>query len=189
MQFYRNLQTQGLRYNVYLSNDSEIDKDHGVISDGLTHETEEIISTTIYSKCMQDNIMDESFTEAISLRATTRNRYQFLQLLLQLIHPKLTINSIATMDIPKFSDSNDLFVYAKEILNFVDSHKTNSRTYTSREMYLYHLDDKKYEEAKSKCEAIITTTATLDALYCVPALAETIKQLMSTQHTKNKSVI
>ena len=48
---------QGLRYNVYLRNDSEIDKDHGVIPDGLPHETEEIISTTIYSKCMQDNIL------------------------------------------------------------------------------------------------------------------------------------
>ena len=67
-----------------------------------------------------------------------------------------------------------------------------SRTYTPREiseMYLSHLDDEKYEETKSKCEATITTTATLDALYCVPALAGTIEQLMSTQHTKNKSVI
>ena len=78
MQFYRNLQTQGLRYNVYLRNDSEINKDHGVIPDGLTHETEEIISTTIYSKYMQDNIVDESFTEAINLQSTTRNGYQFL---------------------------------------------------------------------------------------------------------------
>ena len=59
---------------------------------------------------MQDNIVDESFTEAINLRATTRNGYQFLQLLLQLIRLKLTINSIAMMDIPKFSDSNDFFV-------------------------------------------------------------------------------
>ena len=78
MQFYQNLQTQGLRYNIYLRKDSEIDKDHGVIPDGLTHETEEIISTAIYSKCVQDKIVDERFTEAISLRATTRNGYQFL---------------------------------------------------------------------------------------------------------------
>mgnify|MGYP003324218602 CR=1 FL=1 len=123
MQFYQNLQTQGLWYNVYLHNDSEIKKDHGVIPYGLSHETEQIISTTIYSKCMQDNIVDESFTEAINLPATTRNGYQFLQLLLQLIHPILTINSIAMMDIPKVSDPNDLFVYAKEILDFVDKHK------------------------------------------------------------------
>ena len=81
------------------------------------------------------------------------------------------------MKIPKFSDSNDLFVYAKEILDFVDKHKINFHTYTPREiseMYLSHLDDENYEEAKSKCEATITTTATLDALYCVPALAGTI---------------
>ena len=192
MQFYRNLQSQGLRYNIYLRKDNEIDKDHGVIPDGLTHETEEIISTAIYSKCMQDKIIDESFTEAINLRATTRNGFQFLQLLLQLTHPKLTITSVATIDIPKFSDSNDLFVYAKEILDFVDKHNINSRTYTQREiseMYLSHLDDEKYEEAKSKCESTISTSTTVDALYCVPALAGTIEQLISTQHNKNKSII
>ena len=110
----------------------------------------------------------------------TTNGYTFLQLLIRQVHPLLSAYDIATVDIPKYSDYNNLYSYTKDIVAYVDSHELKLRTFTDREttvMCLSHLDNKRYAKTVKECEMALRLSTVIDDIYKVPTIAETIDQL------------
>ena len=110
--------------------------------------------STIYTKICQEGIIDPSYKNALSLRDTTKCGFQSLQLLLFQAHPQLKLKGIATQDIPKFSETKNLYSYAKRMVFFMKTHELKRRQYSEREgteMYLSHLDHPSYEQAILKC--------------------------------------
>ena len=183
--FYKDLYTQGLQYNILVRPEDEIDDTHDVIPDGITPDVRDAISATLYSKFRQDSVIPATFKDAANLLDSTHDGYEFLQLILQLSHPRLMVHSIATMNIPTYNSSKDLFVYAKQIKDFVSRHKLANRLYSDREtteMYLSHLDSASHKSAIMFCQTQLGTSTTIPEKYKVPAIAGTIKQLMDSTH-------
>ena len=79
-----------------------------VMSDSMLLESQTATATSLYTKIFQASTISPSFTNAINLLATTPDRFQFLQLFLQQLHLLLSIKSIVMVDIPKYSNFNDL---------------------------------------------------------------------------------
>ena len=148
--------------------------------DGIFTECAEITSTTIYTKICQEGIIDPTYKNKLSLRDTTKCGFQFLQLLLFQAHPQLKLNGIATQDIPKFSETGNLYLYAKSMVVFIKMHELKRRKYSEREgteIYLSHLDHASYEQAILKYQMALTGLVTPPTGYTLPAIAGTIEQL------------
>jgi len=93
------------------------------------------------------------------------------------------VYDIATVEIPKYSDYNNLYRYAKKIFAYVDSHELKLRTFIDREttaMYLSHLDDKRYAKTVKECEMALRRSTIVDNIYKIPEIAETIDQMCPT---------
>ena len=76
-----------------------------------------------------DGVISHTYTNVTALQDTTNDGYDFLQLLLLQVPPQLTLKSVAVQNIPKFLDSNNIFHYAKHILNYVNAHKLRHRNF------------------------------------------------------------
>ena len=110
----------------------------------------------------------------------TTTGYTFLQLLIRQVHLLLSAYGIATVDIPKYSDYNNLYSYTKEIVAYVDSHDLKLRTFTDRETTvtcLSHLDNKWYTKTVKECEMALRLSTVVGNIYKVPAIVGTIYQL------------
>ena len=178
--FYDNVVSQATRNNVCIRPSSELTKTEGVKPDGMQPRAEAIMSTALHSKFSQDGVIDSTYKAAHNLLATTTSGYVFLQLLQQQSHPLLQIKSIATIDIPKYSDFGDLYRYAREITVYVESHALKQRVYSDKEIthiFLSHLDDAHYATAVTQIEGEIQLATDVATIYQVPAIAGTLDQL------------
>jgi len=138
------------------------------------------MGTVLHSKMSQVNTITEKYKDAYNLLETTTDEYVFLQLLLQQVHPLLSIKNSATMDIPTYSSYNDLYRYAKELIYFVKTHGLHQRYYTPEEttqMYLTHLNNPKFDDAVQLCQNAIYGSVIMSAEYLVPAISGTIDLL------------
>ena len=95
------------------------------------------------------------------------------------MHPLLSIKSITTTDIPKYSDFNGMYMYSREVSLYVANHALKQRSFSIKEttvMFLSHLDDPRYKLAVKECEAAILHSSTITTIYTVLAIVETIDQ-------------
>ena len=60
-------------------------------------------ATAIYAKLSQDDSIVIEYMDAHNILATTTNGFEFIQLLLQQVHPLLAIKNIAMINISKYS--------------------------------------------------------------------------------------
>ena len=137
-------------------------------------------ATAIYAKLSQADTITTEYTDAHNILATKTNGSEFLQLLLQQVHPLLAIKHIATTDIPKYSLFKNLFRYAREIKSYVNNHTLKRQSLSNREIthiFLSHLDEDRYSSAIRKCEMAILHGTTIDDIYLVPAITGTINQM------------
>ena len=96
------------------------------------------------------------YTDALNFVATTTNRFEFLHILLHQSHLMISIKATATINIPKHSDFNDLYMYAKELNLHVVSHALEQRSFSIKEtilMFLSHVNNPCYKLAVKECEA------------------------------------
>ena len=91
----------------------------GVVPDSMDPDYVSAMGTSLHSKISQIDTITEKYKDAHNLFETTTDGYVFLHLLLQQVHPLLSINNSATMNIPKYSSYNNLYRYAKELVYFV----------------------------------------------------------------------
>ena len=98
-------------------------------------------------------------------------------------HPKLSSVCLGSVDIPNYSSSKCLFKYAKSINNYIEVQSINQRKYTAKEiafMYLSHLDDEAYMNAKTRLNSQLHFTPTpIPVHLCVPGIAVTLSQMSS----------
>jgi len=153
-------------------------------------------ATVLYTKFCQSGIIPPSYTDALNLLAATTSGFEFLQLYLQQSHPLLAIKSIATIDIPKYLDLDDLYRYARHITLYVSNHALEQRSFSIKVttlMFLSHLDDPRYKLTVKECEEAILHSPTIPTIYAVPAIAGTINQLhpasLPTDTTTNRARI
>ena len=139
-----------------------------------------MIATAIYAKLSQDDSIATEYTNTHNILATTTNSFEFLQLLLQQFHPLLAIKNIATINVPKYSALKNLFRYAREIKSYINNHALKQRSFSNKEIthiFPLHLDDECYSSAIRKYEMAILHGKTIDDIYFVPTIAETINQM------------
>ena len=101
----------------------------------------------------------------------------------------LTVKNIATIDIPKYSDLNDLYRYAREITIYVDLHDLKSRIYTDKEtthIFLSHLDNPHYASSVREIEGIVQLSPVTTADYLVPEITGTLDQLAPWTSHQNR---
>ena len=180
LNFYDNLVTQATGYNIFLRPSIEITPLDGVVPDFISYDCERMTATALYSKLSQNDTIAIDYADAHNMLATTTNGYEFLQLIIQQVHPLLAIKNIATIDIPKYSSFNNLFRYAREVKAYVNNHSLKQRSFSNKEVthiFLSHLDDDKYSTAVKQCEMAILHALIIDDIYLVPAIAGTIDQL------------
>ena len=63
--------------------------------------------------------------------------------LLMIKHPRLVLISLVIINIPKYSETKNIYTYAKYIINYLFIQLINKRPYTPKEaayMYISHLD-------------------------------------------------
>ena len=102
-------------------------------------------------------------------------------------HPKLASVSLVTIDIPKYSSSNNLFLHAKAIPNYLFIQSIKKQTYTHKEatcVYLSHLDSEEYTIVKDTVQAAIESLAgsTIPLKCMVPGILITVSQLRTQHH-------
>ena len=94
--------------------------------------SEAIMVTALHSEFSQDGVIDHTYTAAHNLFTTTTSGCVFLQLLMKQLYVLLAITNIATIDIPKYTDFNDIFRYAREVTVYIEAHKLRQRIYTEK---------------------------------------------------------
>ena len=192
LNFYDNIVTQATGYNIFLRPSDEITPTEGVVPYGMSPECEKMTATALYSKFCQKDTIATTYTDAHNMLATTTNGFEFLQLLIQQVHPLLAIKNIATVDIPKYSSFNNLFRYAREIKTYIDNHSLKSRIFSDKEItniFLSHLDDRHYSSAIKQCEMAILHASHINPMYLVPAIASTIDQLAPSPPNTDTTII
>ena len=180
MNFYDNLVTQAAGFNIFLRPSDEISRARGVLPDSMDPHAENATATALYTKFRQADTIAKDYSAAHNLLSTTTNGFEFLQLIMNQVHPLLAIKNIATIDIPKYSTYRDLYRYAREINGYVANHALKNRAFSDREVshiFLSHLDSDHFNSAIGKCEAHLQAANVIDTIYLVPALAGTIDQL------------
>ena len=132
--FKDNLFVQSKRFNMFLRPSKDINKLLGIVPSAMDPDCVSAMGTAVHSKMSQVDTIDEKYKDAKNLLQTMTDGYVFLQLLIQQLHPLLTIKTVATMDIPRYSSYNDLYRYAKEIVIFIKTHALHMRIYTPAEV-------------------------------------------------------
>ena len=158
LSFYDNLVTQAAGFNIFLQPSNEVTRAKGVIPDYMDPDAESATATALYTKFRQIDSIAKEYSAAHNFLATTTSGFEFLQLIMHLAHPLLTINNIATIYIPKYSTFNDIYRYAREIGHYIYNHALKQREFSVREVshiFLSHLDNEHNASAINKCEAAI----------------------------------
>jgi len=127
--FYDNLCVQSKQFNIFLRPSKDINKLLGVVPSAMNLDFASTMGTALHSKMSQVDNIDEKYKDAHNFLQMTTDGYVLLQLLIQQAYPLLTIKTVATMDIPRYSSYNELYRYAKEIVIFVKTHALHMRIY------------------------------------------------------------
>ena len=183
LNFYQNLATQATDHNIFIRPHADITVQKGVVPDGMLPESQTATATALYIKFYQAGTIYPSYTEALNLLAATTDGFLFLDLLLQQSHPLLLIKSIATIDILKYSDFNDMYRYAREVALYVANLALEQRSFFIKEttlMLLSHLDNLRYKLAVKDYETEILHLPTIPVIYTIPEIVGTIDQLRPT---------
>ena len=72
-----------------------------------------------HSKFRQKDVKFSKYSKAKDLLTMTTDRYDFLDLLILQEHPKLSVESSATLHTPKFLETVNLFSYTKALVDYV----------------------------------------------------------------------
>lgn len=179
--FYKSLQTQGLSYNIFLRPYEDVAPTAGVVPDNLADDVRIATAVTLYAKLVDSETIPASFKRARQLLSITTDGYVFLQELIRMVHPMLSVKQIASVDIPNFSDTNDIYAYAASIVDWCERHYMKQRRFTYlevTEIFLDHLDDSRYTIAISTCRHAARHTTPLPVEYQVPTIATTISQMV-----------
>jgi len=91
LNFDDNLCVQSKRFNIFLRPSKDINKLLGVAHITMDPDCVSAMGTALHSKMSQVDTIDEKYKDAHNLRQTTTDRYVFLQLLIQQVHPLLAI--------------------------------------------------------------------------------------------------
>ena len=133
LNFYDNIVTQAMGYNIFLCPSNELSLSDGVVPDSMSPEYERRATTTaLYSKFSHPDTIATAYTDVHNLLATTTNGYVFLQLLIQQVYPLLVIAAITTINIPKYSEYKNLFRHTRKILVYAENYGLKNRLYTER---------------------------------------------------------
>ena len=116
---YNTIVTQAIQYNICIRPSKDIMRTSGVVPDNMLPVSEWIVDIALYSKFCMNNVINSSYKDALNLLMTTTNGLIFLKIIQQQVHPSLKIDTIVTIDIPKYSDFNSLFRYAREVTVYI----------------------------------------------------------------------
>ena len=139
-----------------------------------------ITSTAIYTKLSQADSITRSYTDAHNILATTIDRFEFLQLIMQQAHPLLAIKNISTVYIPKYSDYKNLLCCVCKITTYINNHALRNWSFSNREtthIFFLHLDEDNFKSAITKYEMAVLHVTTVAAIYLVLPISGTINQL------------
>ena len=103
-----------------------------------------------------------------------------------MVHPMLSLRQIASIDLPKYSDSGDLYDFAAAISHWVDKHEMKKWKYSQMDrtnLYLDHLDENHYTLTVDTCRhTLLHVSDDPPAPYVViPTIATNISQLVDTR--------
>ena len=191
MQFYRDVYTQGWQYKVYVESIDAVDNHTTVAPNHLSIEAKTLIGQTLHTKFRQHGTIKDTYTKGRALLNSTRDGYEFLEQLLLIVHPKFASVRQTIKDIPKFSQFNDLYLYATALQQYEKLQNISNRHYDDIEMstmFLLHLDDDRYEKAVESTRQKVENFArgTLPLLYRLPGIATTVSQHSSVHHFNNE---
>ena len=179
--FYNDIFVQGAQYNIHVTDPENISASIGTTPPGLNPRALRSTSVALYKILKKEDVISSSFTAASSIKETSTCGFQILQLLLSLVHPHLTVTSIATNPIPKYSETKDLFKYCMAIQDYVADNETFKRYFTPNEvsqMYLMNIDDPLLLKARDiALDKVQDRTVHPTTQYQVPQLAVTLTQL------------
>ena len=100
----------------------------------------------------------------------------------------LSLRSIASIDIPNYTDSNDLYAYAADITHWIKKHEMKKQTYSATKtthLYLDHLKENHYQPAVATCQTILANAVGDPPLmYLVPTITTTISHLVKPMPTQ-----
>ena len=97
-------------------------------------DAENATATALYTKFWQTDTIAKGYLASQNFLAMTTSGFEFLQLLMNQIHPLLAIKIIATVDIPKYSTYQGLYRYSQEIGHYVANHVLKQRAFSDREV-------------------------------------------------------
>ena len=187
LNFYQQIYTQGPSYGIHLRKLEDLRSNQDLCPQQFTADQRNDMSRTIYQKLQDGNCVSKSYTQAqniITQNVSTSDGYTVLYQLLRFVHPRL-MESQNAHTIPKMSQIGDLYMYCDRLTNFILLEKINGRVYSTKEqitLYLQHLDDERYSEAKSRCytelrqQTVSANSSGINPDLYLPSLPTTITQ-------------
>ena len=164
LNFYQQLWTQGDDYGIRLVPLEQIISYGGLCPSDVPASNRHRMATTIYQKMQDSDCVSRTFTEAqhfIKQFASNSDGYKVLSQLLRLVHPVLNPSQVMPQ-VPRLSDTKDIFVYADHMRNYILLQRIQQRAYDDKEqsfLFLQYVDTIEYDTAKSRAvQEIISQT-------------------------------
>ena len=118
--FYKNLQSQGLQYNIFLLGINSITPDSDIFHPDLMTATTQVTDTALGMKLLEDDLVSKDYGDAKSVLLTTTSGSKFLFQLFKIKRPNLSLISLATIYTPRYSTTKCLYWYENSIANYVE---------------------------------------------------------------------
>ena len=103
--FYNDIFVQGAQYNIHVTDPENISASIGTTPPGLNPSALRCTSVVLYKILKKEDVISSSFTAASSIKETSTCGFQILQLLLSLVHPRITTHGTTPIfDINNYSE-------------------------------------------------------------------------------------
>ena len=176
-------------YNIFLTPYGKITETQGVVPLHQLADVQVAIAGTLYAKFVQESVIPLTFVAARRLLVCITDEHVFLQELLRMQQLMLSMRQIASIDIPNFPNTGDIYGFAMVIKHLVGKYGMKERLYSATEvthLFLDHLDAAQYKQAVETCRNIlVNTTGNPPIPYRLPTIATTLSQLIGPTEAIN----
>ena len=171
--WYQQLQMQSDAYNIKIRPLNQIQKlkhDAKLISacEHMKKSVEIKIGQLLINKFAETDIIKDSFKEGQKTLEICNNGFEFLDTFLRELHPKFSTSSVATENIPKFSDYNDLYAYCRGMNDYYFRLELDGVIYNKAQIsnsFLARLDSDSYSSARIQALQNLKTYNLMDDKY------------------------
>ena len=132
--WYQSFYVQSSIYNVKIRASCDIDKDKLSGEKSFRPGVKDYTGQLLLNKLNSGDVIDTKFKEAFDTLSFCRNGFDFLDVFLQRYHLRLSTIPIIALEIPKYSNTQDLYLYCKEVDDYYYRHQLNGNKFKCNKM-------------------------------------------------------